>query len=439
MNDRKRSKARARRALGAVSGAALCLAAVPVLAQDASTPLTGTVSADPNPYYVGVGQGFTHDSNVYRVPNGRADTYSSTSVFGGFNQLISRQRVFGRANVSLHRYQDEKQLDNTSYDLAAGADLSTIENLSGNLNVGFSSNLVSPPASVGVPTAIRNEEQIQRVGGSARWGGPALLTIEGSARYMRLDYSAPEYVTSETREATGSLGVFYRPGALLRIGVAARFEKTRTPQAVLDPATGNYFPNTTEGRNFDLLAEYLYGGSLSGSTRLSYTRTTNSQVRDADFSGFTGNLAISWRATGKTTFQFDISRDAGFETASTTRYSVVESGTGVVLTPVSALYENNRLTDSVGLGVTYAATAKIAANARLRYSRGDVVSPTTLAGASTEWTDKFRGASLGISYAITRTWGASCSFGYETRDVSGPTGYSYDANVVGCSTQFTWR
>ncbi len=42
-------------------------------------------------------QGFTHDSNVYRIPSGPSDNYSSTSVFGGFDQPISRQRVFGRA------------------------------------------------------------------------------------------------------------------------------------------------------------------------------------------------------------------------------------------------------------------------------------------------------------------------------------------------------
>ena len=67
--------------------------------------------SDPNPYYIGVAQAFTRDSNVYRVPSGPGDTYSSTSLFGGFIQPISRQRVYGRANVSENRYKDEKQLN----------------------------------------------------------------------------------------------------------------------------------------------------------------------------------------------------------------------------------------------------------------------------------------------------------------------------------------
>ena len=438
MNNR-RSKAGARGALRAASGAALCLAAAPALAQDAGRPLTGTVAQDPNPYYIGASQGFTHDSNVYRIPDGPGDVFSSTSLFGGFDQPISRQRVFGRANVSLNRYQDEKQLNNTSYDLSTGAELATIENISGNVNLGISRSLASPAATFGVPTAVRNEATTKRADARLRWGGPSLLTLEGSAGYVRLDYSDPAYVTSETRETTGSIGLYYRPGAALRVGVAGRFERTRTPQAVLDPVSGAFQSNTTDGSNFDLLAEYLYGGSLSGNARLSYTRQTNSQVKEADFSGFTGALGVTWRATAKTSFQFDASRDAGFETASTTRYAVVQSGTGVVLTPVAALYENNRLTTSVALGASYEATAKISASARLRYTRAHLVSPTTVGGAANESTDEFKGASLGVSYAITRAWGASCSYGYETRDVSGSVGYTYKANTIGCSTQITFR
>ena len=103
---------------------------VPAIAQDVGkpatgTPATGTVAAEPNPYYVGVGQGFTHDSNVYRIPSGPGDTYSSTTLFGGFDQPISRQRVFGRGGVSLNRYFNEQPLNNTSYDFLLGADLAT--------------------------------------------------------------------------------------------------------------------------------------------------------------------------------------------------------------------------------------------------------------------------------------------------------------------------
>lgn len=437
-----KTKVRAGALMCATAGAAFCVAVQPAAAQNApASPIpSGSAAPDPNPYYVGVSQGFTHDSNVYRIPSGPSDNYSSTSVFGGFDQPISRQRVFGKAGVSVNRYQDHNQLNNTSYDLAAGADLATIENISGNLNLGLSRNLAAPAAAVGVPTAVANVAQTERVDGRLRWGGPSLLTLEGALGYVRLDYSAPAFVSSESRQTTGSLGVFYRPGAFLRVGVAARFNRSRTPKAALDPATGSYQSNTTDGKNLDLLADYTFSDLLSANTRVSLTRQTNSAIAGADFSGLTGSLGLVWRASAKTTVRLDAARDAGFEAATQTRYAIVQTSTGLTLTPVTAAYENNRVTNSLGLTVAYAATAKIDVNAGLRYTRARLVSAVgTTAGTTNDSTDELKGASLGVGYAITRAWGASCSLAHESRNVSGAVAYSYNANTVGCATQFTWR
>jgi len=54
---------------------------------------------DPNPYYIGVKQTAMHDSNVFRIPDGIGDYYTSTGVFGGFDQRISRQRLYASANA----------------------------------------------------------------------------------------------------------------------------------------------------------------------------------------------------------------------------------------------------------------------------------------------------------------------------------------------------
>ena len=437
---KKRSNTRKSARLAAVTRVTLCLAAAPAFAQDAGRPFTGRVAADPNPYYLGVSQGFTHDTNVYRIPSGPGDNYSSTSLFGGFDQPISRQRVFGRAGVSLNRYQDETKLNNTSYDLSAGAALETIERLSGNVNVGLSRNLAAPAATFSVPTAVRNVATTERVDSRLRWGGASLLTLEGTAGYSKIDYSAPEFVSSETRRTNGSLGLYYRPGEFLRVGVAGRVTRTRTRSALLDPVTGTYEPNTVNGRNLDLLADYVFSSALSTNARLSYTRQTNSNIAGADFSGLTGSLSVRWQPTAKTAFKLDASRDAGFENTSTTRYAAVQTGTGLVLTPVSAFDQNNRVTNAVALRATYEATAKIGATADLHYSRARLVSAfTTTAGAPSEFVDVSKGAALGVTYAITRAWGASCTLAHEMRDVTGRITYSYKANTVGCATQFVWR
>jgi hypothetical protein len=440
MNGERSKNNHARGALLVACLAAWALGAPPALAQDAARALTGNISADPNPYYLGVSEGLTHDSNVYRISSGPSDIYSSTSLFGGFDQPISRQRVFGRATVSLNRYQDETALNNTSYALSAGAALETIENLSGNVNVGVARNLAAPARIFGAPTAVRNIGTTERIDSRVRWGGRSLFTLEGGLGYSRLDYSAPQFVASETRRTNGSLALYYRPGSALRLGVAGRVNRTRSPSALLDPATGTYESNTATGRNVDLLADYVYSSLLSTNARLSYTRQTNSNITGADFSGLTGGIGVRWQPTAKIAVRLDASRDAGVDNTIATRYSAVQVGTGVVLIPVSTFDENNRVTDALALGATYEATAKIGATADLRYSRAKLISAlTTSGGAPAESVDVLKRATVGLTYAITRGWGASCTVAYEMRDVTGATVYSYRVNIVGCATQFVWR
>jgi hypothetical protein len=425
-------------AVRAMSGAALCLAVAPAIAQDASKPATGSLAAEPNPYYVGVGQGFTHDSNVYRIPSGPGDTYSSTTLFGGFDQPISRQRVFGRGGVSLNRYFSEQPLNNTSYDFQLGADLETIENISGNVSLGLTQNLAAPISGVNLPTAVSNLATTQRADARLRWGGPSLLTVEGGIGYVAVDYSAPQYVTSESNETTGSITRSTVPGPSFAVGVAGRFERTHTPKAVVNPVDGTFQSNDTDGNNLDLLVDYTPDSQLTTNARLSYTRQTNSLLRTSNFSGWTGSLAIGWLPTAKTAVHFDAARDVGFQVSSVNQYAVVQSGTGLTLTPVAVAYQNNRVTDSAGLGVTYAATAKIAASALLRYARQRLVADIEITGIARD-VEVSKSASLALNYAITRAWSASCSIAYETRDVTSLVAYSYSANVVGCATQFTWK
>ena len=107
---------------------------------------------------------------------------------------------------------------------------------------------------------------------------------------------------------------------------------------------------------------------------------------------------------------------------------------------MTALYENNRITTLLGLSVSYAATAKINATARLRYSHARLATTQAAqAGTQADTTDVVKGASIGATYDITRAWNLGCDVAHETRDVSGFTAYKYKARTVGCVTRFVWR
>ena len=427
-------------------------------AQTASgaTGASTSTAGDPSPYYIGAGEALSHDSNVYRVPGGVGDNYSSTSLRAGFDQPISRQRVFGAAVVTLNRYQDQTALNNTSYALSGGANWETIEHLSGDLNASLGRSLSAPTVSSAASAAVRNVAHTRSVDAVARWGGISLLTLQGNAGWSRVNYSASESAAGDSRQGRAGLGLYYRPGGPLTLGVAGRFFRTDAPNAIVDPS-GSTRSNTLDSRNIDAIAAYELTGLVSASGRISYSRQTSSDIAGQDFSGLTGGVALDWRPTQKTSVRLDAARDAGTNNAlySVTPVAVPTSPpatggtttpttgtTGTTGTPAFALYENNQITDSVGVSISNAASAKIALSANGRYGRarlavGSFQNGGTPASANSTDTSKLLG--LGATYEITRYWNAACNLSREWRSISGVIGFSYTASTVSCSTQLTLR
>ena len=340
------------------------------------------------PWYIGVGQGFFHDTNVYRTPDGPSDTYSSTTLFGGFDQQISRQRFHGKASVALNRYFDEKQLDNTSYDFALGLDWETVASLSGSLDGGVRQHLAYLSPSVRradadhQPGADRSGSTRARAGAERR-----CFTLEGMLRYSDVDYSDESYASRESTGNSGSLTLYYGGGGPLRVGIGGRYDRTETPKAGFDPIVPEFLSNTATGRHIDFFADYDVTGQVTANLRLSYTDWTNTLVEASDFKGWTGRLAARWQATGKLGFNAYASRDAGFDSAFGS-VTVVPPGSPPGTPPVTRLYDNNRLTYAADLGAFYSATAKIDVAAGAHYTRAELVSTATDVLAPVESTDR---------------------------------------------------
>lgn len=384
---------------------------------------------EPSPWYIGASQTFTHDSNVYRIAGGPGDTYSTTSLLGGFDQPIGRQRLHAAARVGYNKYRDQSTLDNTSYGVDAGWDWATIEKLSGSVNVSANQSLATLNGNAIQPTAGRNLLKADQVNASVRWGGDGLLSVFGNYGHSRVRYSAPESLPSESTGDTGSVGLNYRVGASLTVGGAVRLTHTDSPYAipiVANPSgPGDYRSDPSNGRNLDLLADWRYSAQTGVGARLSWTRQTYS-ASNRDFSGLTGALSANYAPTAKLAFNASISRDAG---TNGTYFNVLNVTTGSRTTLLS---ENSQTTDSVALGANYAATAKIGVNAGFQYRRAKYAN----ASGAGDSADNFRIATLGANYAVARSVQLACNLSRESR--SG-IGNSYDANVVGCSAQITLR
>lgn len=384
---------------------------------------------EPSPYFIGANVAAMRDSNVFRIPDGPHDYYTSTGIFGGLDQKISRQRIYASGNVNYNKYHNFDALDNTSYGVKAGWDWETIEKLSGSFNGSANQNLASFNGNNTIPTTARNLAKTDQVAANIRWGGEGLITLQGDYGHSRVRYSAPEYIGQESHGDTASAGALFRLGADTKVGTAVRFTKSVLPNGLLgvtpDPTL------TSRGRNLDLTVDWRYSAQTNMNARLSWTKQTFSPdlPQLPGFSGLTGAVYGNYAPTGKLTFNVSLVRDAGINS---TFFNVVSApilGTAI-------LSQNSEITDVAAIGVRYAATAKIAAKAGYEYRHGKILNTLSAAG---DENDDLRTTSLGLSYDIARGWQLSCSYSHESRSVTGAAPLAYTANVSGCMAQFTLR
>ncbi len=422
---------------------------VTCLSAAAALLLAGATAAradEPSPWYLGVSQGFTHDSNVYRFAGGPGDSYSTTSLIGGFDQPISRQRLHANARVGYNKYQTESRLDNTSYSLGAGIDWATIEKLTGSVNVSASQslaqfngnqNVILPDGTIAPNTAEKNVLKAQQLSADIRWGGDGLLSLFGNYSHSRARYSGIQSLVSNSTTDSGSVGFNYRLGGRTTVGAALRTTRTDYPYGIApspivlgsvppvrnpaldDPAA--YGPDRSTSNNLDLLGDWRYSEQTGVKARLSYSRVTYDNS-GRDFSGLTGSLDATYAPTAKLAFNASISRDAGSNTTSATYF---DPATGQQNTFQTG---SNQTSDTLVFGANYAATAKTSFYANAVYRRGS--------NDNSSASDNFRTFSVGVNYVPARAWQLGCNLSHESRS-SGPS--SYDANVIGCNAQFTLR
>lgn len=387
--------------------------------------VTRNVLAQANPYYIGVGQAFTYEDNLFRVAEGRTETsdvYSTTSLLAGIDQPFGRQRFYTDAVIRHNRYRDQDTLNNTGYGLDVGLDWETIERLSGKLAYTVNEKLArfgvdQGPLIIGEP----NEERSQQLLARAQLGGEALLALEGTLMHRRLDYSAPAFSFREFNQDSASIGVQYRPSGLLVLGAALR-------------ATRGEFPSLADefDRNdVDLTAVWTPSGLSKLSARLSYTQEEHNQFISRDLNGLTGALSWEYKPTGKLVFTTDLIRDSGTESSFSSTGAETSTPTGT----------SSRLSTAARVRVLYEATAKIQLEGNVQFVHRDLVSTTTIAGGGTSTepgTDRTTELALGARYMATRSLLFACSVGTERRraSVNSTVSYPYSAGKASCSAQF---
>lgn len=391
----------------------------------------GCALAEANPYYLGVAQSFSRESNLFRVPSGQPqtdDSLSTTSLLAGIDQPFGRQRFVANATLRHTRFRDNEQLDNNGYALATRLDWETGERLAGLLGATRNRSLARFGAEDGPALTTRNDETSQELVARIRYGLASQLRLEAALSHQTLDYSAPEYAYLNLRQNSVRTGLQYRPSGLLTLGGALRYTRGRFPSAI-EPAPGVFQADRFDRRDVDLDAQWTPTGQSTLRLRLSHTRETHDEVASRDVSGVTGALSWDYRPTGKLRFTTEVIRDTGAASA----FSQLVPGTD------TRIGDNSQLSNTLAVKAFYDATAKIRVEAGVRLVKRDLVDAFALPSGSVstnEGSDRSRELRLAASYAPARQWLAGCSIARERRTASSSVSYPYSANAVSCSLQF---
>ena len=392
--------------------------------------------AEANPYYIGVSQGFTNDSNVFRSqssPSGSGNTISSTGLFGGINQPISRQRVRLNGTVGYNSYSSNSNLNNTDYGLNAALDWSTVERLSGTLSYANHQNLANYATPNTLQITSRNLRKTEEFSAQALLGGVTTLSFTGGLTHRAVNYSAAAYAAQEFTQDAGSLGLRYRLSGALDVGSALRMTRGRYPN--YRPLIGGGFEaDTLRRRDLDLTANWTPTGLTTLAGRVSLGRSTHSISSAQGFSGVTGSLSITHTPAGRLRYSASLSRDTGAENS-------FRTFTDFNGNHVTGAVDNSQLSTNAQLSVGYEVTAKILANASLKIQKRALVDTLSLTNGGpangTTGSDTVTGLSFGVSYAPVRNLALNCNIGVEKRSTTSTLSSDYSSNRVGCTASYT--
>lgn len=394
-----------------------------------------------SPYYIGSSLSYSHQSNVLGLADGqdvnaalsqlgytsKSDNVTSLALVGGFDQQISRQRVFGDLTLRNNQYAHNDLLNNNSYALTTGLDWQTVNRLSGTVKVRANRDLIHY-SSVDQPSGQKNLISTRQADLTARLGGVTALTIEGGAGYRSVNYSDSSYDSNEYSQAYGSLGVRYWPSGTTSLGLSVRETEGKYPHFAVD-ASGQPQADNFSRQDIDLSTSIELSGATNLTARLSHTKIEYDFRQD--FSGFTGQLGVNYQATGALQLHAEFARDRGQDL----RFVFVNPDAEVVQA------ETSSLTTVWRTNASYALTAKTALNANLSYTRRPIALNSTSLTSNTssdgEGRETRRQYGIGVSWAPTRTSQVGCNLSRERRKSDTVEQLNLTSNVTSCYAQLT--
>ncbi len=394
------ASARRRRAGGAAVLCALLAWQSPVVAED------------PRAFSAAVGDEYSYDDNLYRLPAAfgtggsgisRVDHINTTSL-QAMGRVHQGQQQFSLAlELSDNRFMRNASLDNTSgtgrftwdwlvtphFTGTAGTDLTR-------MLAGFADNRFF--AKDLVDTSEYFATAVSRF--SSRW------SLNGELREADTTHSAGLRQIDDFHSRSGTLGIRYFLAAESSVGVDFRYIDAYFPR----PATFGGAPFERDYRDSDLrlLIKYVVTGSLSLDASAGYLKRHYLHSSFGSFSGDVWRTSLQWQVSGKTQVVLSAWRELTAYLDSQSDYFVSQ---GASIAP------------------TWSVTGKISLTATAAWTRQDYLSSSPSAVLLASRLDHVRSAQAALDYA-PRDWVTLVlSYRYERRDSNRPQ-FPYDDRLA---------
>ena len=454
----------------------LSLSGFPRLALASALVIGSHAQAQTSPYYIGLSQTLGYDSNVFRrddrtititnpadPANPLVQTpessglISQTSLVGGLDQRIGRQRVYLDGRVGYTSYADQSQLDGPVYAIKGGVDWETAEHWSGTLALSASQGpgpyqtrqFDDSSGAVTRVTGAKLTDNSERAAFTARFGAASTSSVwlEADVVYDHLnrvsDFGPYQVGTAQwigyreesTSTALSLIARTQSSGALtLGAGLrSAQLNNTSGQKWADNVAPANApAPYVADSRrnSIELVADWVATGASTLNAGLSFGQVQyDSPSQGSDQRDWAAGLTWAWQATGKTSmttrlYYDQVDRVNGF--APTGNYSGGDYYTSLLWTG------------------RYIATGKVS----LDVSAGGVWRPfdSTLTSGTGRTGQKGNDTDvnlrLGVSYQALRNVSSGCAIGYTSHRSSGtlyaapPTGQT-QTSIESTSTAYT--
>lgn len=395
--------------------------------------VTGSALAQSSPWYLGVNQAVSYNTNPTRQPDQFAQSswWSTTSLIGGFDQRYGRQRFYGNGNVGANVYSQLSQLNNTSYGATLGWDWATVERLSGTVYASYNAGLADYGDfnQANLFTAQKITQSNALVYGTVEYGLLSLWAAD-----LRLAYSSVHY-NSDNFLANLSYQRYELDQASVRARLRKQFSGQLTAGVGAAYTDGDYFAIDQQFDRYDLFmfGEWKVTGQSTLSGRLGYAWTDYTGINPYNQDGVTGWIAWAYQPTGKLNFNTRLS----YDTLANSVFTSVGGGAN------AAVSQSDQLTAGLQFTARYAYSAKTSFNAALEYySRSNSRSNnSTSIPALEDVRNRVTNLSLGATWLPARNWQVNCGLTLNDRNQRRSAGQTitltpYTAYGGSCSAQF---